>query len=65
MSDVSDDFAVKFAEVVRVKAAWRKHAQAMTWEEKVAAVERMWERDAQLKKAREGNKDERKRPPPP
>ena len=39
--------------VVLAKAAWRKHAQSLTWEEKVAAIERMWARDAELKKVRE------------
>ncbi len=41
--------------VAQAKAAWRKHAQSKTWEEKIAAIERMWERDAELKKAREAN----------
>ncbi len=41
--------------VVNAKAAWRKHAQSLTWEEKVAAIERMRERDAALKVAREKN----------
>ncbi len=36
-----------------MKAAWRTHAAALTWEEKVAAIERMWERDAALRRARE------------
>lgn len=39
--------------VAQAKAAWRKHARSLTWEEKVAAIERMRERDAELKKARE------------
>ena len=39
--------------VAEVKAAWHKHAQALTWEEKVAAIERMRERQALLKAARE------------
>ena len=39
--------------VAQAKAAWRKHAQALTWEEKVAAIERMREREALLKAARE------------
>jgi hypothetical protein len=39
--------------VVRVKAAWRAHAQQLSWEEKVAAIERMWERDRLLKESRE------------
>ena len=42
-------------QVVAAKAAWRKHAQSLTWEEKVAAIERMWERGAELKKVREQN----------
>ena len=41
--------------VARVKAAWRKHAQSLTWEEKIAAIERMRERDMALKRAREEN----------
>jgi len=35
------------------KAAWRRHAQALTWEQKVAAIVRMREREAALKAARE------------
>ena len=42
-------------QVVTVKAAWRKHAHSLTWEEKVAAIERMWEREAELKKVCEQN----------
>ena len=38
--------------VAEVKAAWRRHAQALTWEQKVAAIERMREREALLKAAR-------------
>ena len=41
--------------VAQAKAAWRQHAQSKTWEEKVAAIERMWGRDAALKEAREAN----------
>ena len=41
--------------VARAKAAWRKRAQSLTWEEQIAALERMRERDAELKKAREAN----------
>ncbi len=41
------------AHIVKVKAAWRAHEKAMTWEEKIAAIERMWERSAQLARARE------------
>lgn len=40
------------AHIVKVKAAWRAHEKAMTWEEKIAAIERMWERSAQLARAR-------------
>ena len=39
--------------VSRAKAAWRKHAASLTWEEKVAAIERMRERDASLRRERE------------
>lgn len=42
-------------QVVAAKAAWRKHAQSLTWEEKVAAIERMWVRDRELKNIREHN----------
>lgn len=51
--------------VAEVKAAWRKHAQALSWEEKVAAIERMRERETLLRAAREANPDRsprRKRP---
>lgn len=41
------------ASVARAKAAWRKHAASLTWEEKVAAIERMRERDAVLRRERE------------
>ncbi len=42
-------------QVVRAKAAWRKHAQSLSWEQKVAAIERMWVREAEMKKIRERN----------
>ena len=45
--------------VARGKAAWRRHAQSMTWEEKVAAIERMRERGLALKRAREQRKVEK------
>ena len=48
-------YASALQQVVVAKAAWRKHAQALTWEEKVAAIERMWVRDRELKKIRERN----------
>ena len=41
------------AHIAKVKAAWRNHERAMTWEEKIAAIERMRERSAQLARARE------------
>jgi hypothetical protein len=46
------DPAELLAHVQRVKAAWRAHEKAMTWEEKVAAIERMRERSQQLARAR-------------
>ena len=48
-------YASALQQVVAAKAAWRKHAQLLTWEEKVAAIERMWVRDRELKKIRERN----------
>lgn len=39
--------------VARRKLAWREHAIKMTWEEKIAAIERMWDRDKSLKIARD------------
>lgn len=39
--------------VARRKQAWRTQAKQLSWEEKVAAIERMWERDKALKAARE------------
>ena len=39
--------------VAEAKAAWRRHALALTWEQKVAAIERMREREALLKVARD------------
>ena len=42
--------------VAEVKAAWRRHARALTWEEKVAAIERMRGREALLKAAREAKR---------
>jgi hypothetical protein len=40
--------------VAAAKAAWRRHAASLTWEEKVAAIERMRERDAVIRRVREG-----------
>jgi hypothetical protein len=45
-----EDFA---AFVARRKLAWRQHAAQMSWEEKIAAIERMWARDKALKIARD------------
>lgn len=53
--DVTPDYASALQQVVAAKAAWRKHAQSLTWEEKVAAIERMWVRDKELKNIREHN----------
>ncbi len=55
MSGDTRNFDMALRHVVAAKAAWRKHAQSLTWEEKVAAIERMWVRDAELKKVRESN----------
>lgn len=41
------------AHVAKVKASWRKHERAMTWEQKIAVIERMQERSTQLLRARE------------
>ncbi len=46
--------------IIRRKQAWRQIAQQMTWEEKIAAIERMWARDKSLKVAREAIICERK-----
>jgi hypothetical protein len=40
------------AYVERVKASWRETERNKTWEEKIAAIERMRERELQLKRAR-------------
>ncbi|MFM9971290.1 MAG: hypothetical protein ACKVQK_23145 [Burkholderiales bacterium] len=39
--------------MAHAKAAWRARARAMSWEEKIAAIERMRERSAALRRARE------------
>ncbi|MSQ50808.1 MAG: hypothetical protein EXR28_02855 [Betaproteobacteria bacterium] len=41
--------------VARAKAAWREHARSLTWEEKIAAIKRMQDRDRALKAARDAN----------
>jgi hypothetical protein len=38
--------------VASAKAAWRRHARAMTWEQKITAIERMRERQAAIRRAR-------------
>ena len=43
--------------VAEVKAAWRRHARALTWEEKVAPIERMRGREALLRAMREAGED--------
>ena len=43
--------------VAEAKADWHRHAQALTWEQKVAVIERMREREALLKAARDANRD--------
>lgn len=43
--------------VAQAKARWRERARALTWEEKIAAIERMRERDAELRKTREAGFD--------
>lgn len=55
MSVDTDKYDLSLQQVVKAKAAWRKHAQSLTWEDKVATIERMRERDAELKKVREQN----------
>ena len=41
------------AYVARVKEGWRAHAASLSWEEKIAAIERMRARSASLREARE------------
>ena len=40
------------AHIAKVKASWREHERAMTWEQKIEAIERMCERDQQLARVR-------------
>ena len=40
-----------FEQAVRAKAAYHKDAQALSWEEKVASIERMREASTQARKA--------------
>ena len=53
MSVASLDPADLAAYVERVKASWRIAERAKTWEEKVAAIERMRERDRLIKASRD------------
>ena len=41
------------AHVVKVKASWAAHQLTMTWEQKIKVIERMREREAQLRRSRE------------
>ncbi|MFM9971362.1 MAG: hypothetical protein ACKVQK_23515 [Burkholderiales bacterium] len=43
--------------IANIKTAWRKRAQALSWEEKIAAIERMRERDLALKRSRDQRSD--------
>jgi hypothetical protein len=54
MSVASLESNALLAYVERVKASWRETERNKTWEEKIAAIERMREREQQLKRAREG-----------
>ena len=40
-----------FEQALRAKAAYRKDARALTWEEKVASIERMREASTEARKA--------------
>ena len=40
-----------FEQAVRAKAAYHKDARALTWEEKVASIERMREASTEARKA--------------
>jgi hypothetical protein len=53
MSAATVDYEAMAAYVARVKAAWREAERNKTWEEKIASIERMRERDQALKRARE------------
>ena len=41
------------AHIAKAKASWRTHEQALSWEEKLAVIEKMRERSAQLLRARQ------------
>jgi hypothetical protein len=53
MSVASLESNALLAYVERVKASWRETERHKTWEEKITAIERMREREQQLKRARE------------
>ena len=55
MSVDTRKYDLALQQIIAAKAAWRTHAQSLTWEEKVAAIERMWSRDAELKRIWEQN----------
>ncbi len=60
MSVDTHEHELALQQVVTAKAPWRKHALAMTWEEKVATNEQMWTRDAELMKVRERLADQKR-----
>ena len=45
------DKQLLFEQAVRAKAAYHKDARALTWEEKVASIERMREASTEARKA--------------
>ena len=45
------DNQLLFEQAVRAKATYRKDARALTWEEKVASIERMREASTEARKA--------------
>ena len=47
------DYAALERHVAAAKTAWRGRASALTWEEKIASIEKMWARDKSLKAARD------------
>ena len=51
-ADTPRDMRLLTQHVASVKEAWRRHAFAMTWEQKIAAIVRMRERQAAIRRAR-------------
>ena len=49
---LTDKVGEVHAHIAKVKAAWREHERAMTWEQKIEAIERMRELDQQIVRAR-------------